>query len=143
MRKLLFFPIVLLAFNGMAQVAPPPPQPGPPQGGMAMPEFIVPVQMGTDTLKNGKATVIITPQSMDEMKQGMALPDYVVMLTPKADCGALSLGETTDKNFVVKEQKGSGSSNGIFQYVMYAKQRRPARPGRPQMAPAPQPPAQQ
>jgi hypothetical protein len=131
MRKLLFSPILLLAFNAMAQVTPPPPPPGQPPGGMQMPEFIVPVQIGTDTLKNGKATVTITQQTQDEMKQGMASPDYVVMLTPVGECGSLTLAEKNDKTFVVKEQKGSGSSNGIFQYEMIAKQKRPARPGRP------------
>jgi hypothetical protein len=137
MRKLLFSPLLFMAVNAFGQAAPtpPPPQPGPPQM-----EFIVPVQMGTDTLKNGKVTVAISPQTMDEMKQAQASPDYVVMLTPKGDCGALSLGETTDKGFVVKEQKGSGSSSGIFEYVMYVKQRRPARPSRPMMPPGmPQP----
>ena len=139
MRKLLLSPILLLAFNAMAQVAPPQaPPPGAPQGPQGppqMPEFIVPVQIGTDTLKNGRATVTITRQTLDEMKQSMASPDYVVMLTPVGDCGALSLSEMTDKSFEVKEQKGSGSSKGIFQYEMIVKQKRPARPGRPSMPP--------
>jgi hypothetical protein len=139
MRKLLFSPILLLAFNAIAQVAPPPPHPGPPGGGMQMPDFIVPVQMGTDTLKNGKVTVTLTQQTLDEMKQGMASPDYIVMLTPVGDCGTLSLAEMSDKSFEVKEQKGSGASNGIFQYEMIVKQKRPSRPGRPNMPPQVQP----
>ncbi len=141
MRKLLFSPILFLAFNAIAQVAPPPAHPGgpPSPGGMQMPDFIVPVQIGTDTLKNGKATVTISQQTLDEMKQGMASPDYVVMLTPVGDCGALSLAEISDKSFEVREQKGSGSSKGIFQYEMIVKQKRPARPGRPNMPPQAQP----
>lgn len=137
MRKLLFSPILLLAFNAIAQVSPPP-QPGPVQA-MQMPEFIVPVQMGTDTLKNGKATVTLTPQTLDEMKQGMASPDYVVILTPKGDCGVFYLDETKPDSFIVKRESGSVLSKPIFDYVVYVKQKRPARLGRPM---PPMPPVQ-
>lgn len=137
MRKLMFSPLLFMAVTALGQAAPPPP----PQPGPSQMEFIVPVQIGTDTLKNGKVTVAISEQTMDEMKQAQASPDYVVMLTPKGECGSLSLGETNDKGFVVKEQKGSGSANGIFEYVMYVKQKRPQRPSRPMMPPGmPQPP---
>jgi len=137
MRKILFSPILLLALNAFGQAAPPPPQPGQPQGPMQMPDFIVPVQIGTDTLKNGKATVTLSQQTLDEMKQSMASPDYVVMLTPTGECGPLTVAERNANSFVVKEQKGSGTANGIFQYMMIVKQKRPARPGRPMpMGPA-------
>jgi len=138
MRKLLISPFLFLAFTAFAQQAPPPqlPQQGPPP---PQNDFIVPVQMGTDTLKNGKATITVTQQTMDEMKQALASPDYVIMLTPVGDCGPLTLAEKNNNSFVVKEQKGAGTSKGIFQYIMYVKQRRPQRPGRPLL---PQPPQQ-
>jgi hypothetical protein len=139
MRKLLFFPLVFIAANVLGQVAPPPPG-APPQNGM-QPEFIVTVQIGTDTLKNGKDTVKLAPQTLMEMKQAMANPNYVVMLTPRGECGQLSLVETREKYFLVRELKGSGPGNAMFDYTVVVKQKRPMMPMRP-MPPQP-PPAEQ
>src|ERR1700722_8154407 len=108
MRKLLFFPLALMALNVLGQSGTEQPW---------RPEFIVPVQIGIDSLKNGKANVALTNETRDEMKDAQASPDYVVILTPKGDCGALNLVETKEAFFAVKEQKGSTSPNGIFNYV--------------------------
>ena len=141
MRKLLFPALVLITFNAIGQVAPPPPVGTPSQPPGERPEFIVAVQMGTDTLKNGEVTVNLTEQTTEEMKQAMANPNYTVMLTPRGDCGSLNLAETTATGFKVKLQKGSASYKGIFDYVVYAKQKRPLMPMRPKPPVPPAPPA--
>jgi len=136
MYKLVFPAFVLMTINVFGQ-ATPPPQPPPQQ---ERPDFIVTVQMGTDTLKNGTITVKLTEQTTEEMKQAMASPNYTVMLTPRGDCGQLNLSETTATGFTVK-QKGAAVSKGIFDYVVYVKQKRPMMPMRPKPPGAPQPPA--
>jgi len=115
----------------------PQPSPNQQQGGMG-PVFIVAVQMGTDTLKKGDDTVKLTEETLMEMKQAMASPDYTVILNPRGDCGQLSLVKTTAGNFIVKQQKNPVSSGGIFDYVVFAKQRRPMMPMHPH-PPVPQP----
>lgn len=140
MRNLLFLPLVLMTLNIFGQQAAPtsPPQNRQWDG----PIFIVTVQIGTDTLKNGIDTVKLSDETVMEMKQSMASPDYVVTLTPKGDCGQLNLAETNANNFIVKAQNGSTASQGIFQYTVIVKQRRPMMPMRP-FRPHPQPPAGQ
>jgi hypothetical protein len=141
MRKLLFLPIVFMALNAFGQAAPtPPPAAGAPpmnpqqqmqqQQMMDRPDFIVTVQMGTDTLKNGEISVPLTEQTITEMKQAMANPNYTVMLTPRGECGPLNLVSTNPNSFIVKEQKGT--SKGIFDYIVVVKQKRPLMPARPQ-----------
>ncbi len=153
MRKIFFASFIAMAFNTFGQVAPPTGAP-PSQPPGERPEFIVAIQMGTDTLINGEVMVKLTEQTTEEMKQAMANPNYTVVLTPRGDCGSLSLAETTTAGFKVKLQKGSASSKGIFDYLVYAKQKRPLMPMRPKPpvpppAPAngqpqpPQPPQQQ
>ena len=126
MRKLLLAPLVLLALNVVGQApAPTPAMPNPmmQQG----PEFLVPVQMGTETLQEGKDTVKLTEQTLTEMKQAMAQPNYVVMLTSRGESGQVNLVATTPNYFLVKGTKGNS-----FDYVMFVKQRRPMMPMRPQ-----------
>lgn len=114
MRKLLLSSLVLLTLNAFGQDAPM--QPG-------EPTFIVAVQMGVDTLKNGIDTVKMTDDAVSGMNESMVSPDYIIMLTPMGDCGQINLMKTTLYNFIVKQQ--NGSSNGIFNYVVYANLRRP------------------
>jgi hypothetical protein len=131
MSKLLLSPLVLLAINAFAQSTPPPmPKPQPPP---EQPDYIVPVQMGTATLINGKDTVFLDTKTLAEMKRGMATLPFTVVLTPKGDCGQLNLFETKDKYFIVKLQKGATTTNGKFDYVVFASQKRPL------MAPPPMP----
>jgi len=141
MRKLLLSPLVLLALNvcGQApQTTPMQPaqvQPGGPPG-MVQPEYIVALQTGTETLKDGKDTIHLSDQSVAEMKQAMAKPDYTVMLTPRGETGQINIIETKEKYALVKAAKGA-SKEGSFDYVIFVKQRRPMMPPRPQRPPMP------
>lgn len=135
MRNLLFSSLILMTFNVIGQVAPPAP-PMPPQ--FERPDFIVAVQMGTDTLRKEEDSVRLTDQTVEEMKQAMANPNYTVIFTPRGDCGQINLVKTSATSFIIKQQKGS-SSKAIFDYIVYAKQKRPMMPMRPHPMP-PQPP---
>jgi hypothetical protein len=149
MRKLLSSLFVLCTLHVFGQVTtpqsqpqqPPPNQQQPPPGGG--PTFIVAVQMGTDTLKNGKVVVKLADETLQEMKQAMASPDYTVMLTPRGECGQLNVIEKTAATFTIKQQKGSATADGIFDYIIFVKQRRPMMPMHPHPPAPQQPPAQQ
>jgi hypothetical protein len=127
MRKLLFFFPILLTINALGQVSS---SPALQQEGLG-PVFIVPVQMGTDTLKNGADTIRLTDETLMEMKQALASPGcYTVTLTPRGTCGPLNLAKITARYFIVKPQ-GSASSDGFFDYVLFSRQKRPMMPVRP------------
>lgn len=132
MRKLLFLPLVLFAINVFGQTEVPPP-------GMPDLHFIVAVQIGTDTIKNGIDTVKLTEETIMEMSKAMADSNYVVTLTPIGNCGPLNLVKITPSSFIVKEQN-SLSGIQLFDYIVFAKQKRPMMPvhPRPQLQ---QPPA--
>lgn len=128
MNRLLFSISILLTLNTFGQVAPPQnPQPTPPPSAL---NFIVAIQMGTDTLKSGEVTVKLTEEAMMEMKQAMASPDYTVLLTPRGSCEPLNLLKIAPDSFIIKGQKGYTPA-GIFDYVVFVKQRRPMMPVRP------------
>ena len=90
MRKLLIPSLVLITMNAFGQNTAP--MPGPPPA----PIFVVPLQMGTDTVRNGIDTVKLTDITISEMTDAIADSNYNVVLTPRGDCGQLktSRGDT-------------------------------------------------
>ena len=129
MRSLFLSSLVLMTLNVFSQVTPAK-QPAPPMppAKFERPEFIMVVQMGTDTMKNIEDTVKIEKQVAKQMKHGMMSPNYIVMLTPVGDCRQLNLIKTDSSYFIVRQQKGSEKSKGIFNYVVYSKRTRPQMP---------------
>jgi hypothetical protein len=125
MRKLLFSCLVLMTLNVFGQdgFIPPP-----------RPTYIVTLQMGTDTIKNGLDTVSLSEDALSEMNEVMADTNFTVTLTPRGDCGQLNLMKTNSRYFIVKQQ-GGVSPKALFDYVLFCKQNRPLRPGRPPMLP--------
>jgi|GEM_PF-6287959 len=120
MRKLLFLPLLLLTLNVLGQQSniPPPPPPL---------VFVIAVQMGTDTVKNGIDTVRLVEATISEMNEAVADTNYTVIMTPRGDFGQFALIKTTRFYFIIKEQGGS-SPKPVFDYVVYAKQTRPWMP---------------
>lgn len=122
MRELLSLSFLLLTLNVFGQAEHPAPPPHP--------VFVVPLQMGRDTLKNGKDTIRLSEITVSEMNETVADTNFTVMLTPRGDCGQLNLMKTTSRYFIVKQQTGT-SMQPIFDYVVFAKQSRPWMPERP------------
>ena len=115
MRKLLFSSLVLLTLHAFGQDAPTQPE---------MPTFIVPMQLGVDTLKNGIDTVIMSEDVVSAMNEDMVSPNYTIMITPTGDCGQVNLIKSTLYYFIVKLQNGS-TPKGVFNYIVYARLRKP------------------
>lgn len=127
MRKLLFLPFVLFTLSvlGQQQAAF---EPSPPT-------FIVTLQLGTDTVRNGIDTVKLTEETVSEMSESDADTNYVVTLTPKGDCGLLSLLKLNRYYFIIK-QEGEAASKAVFEYIVFAKQPKPWMPMQPPHPPA-------
>lgn len=127
MRKFLFLPLILMAATLFGQQVNPTAVPTPPT-------FIVAIQMGTDTIKNGMDTVKLSDDALSEMNASLADSNYTVMLTPRGDCGQLNLFKINHYNFIVKEQ-GNTPMKAVFDYILYAKQPRPWTPTQPHRPP--------
>ena len=131
MRKLLVLSLILIAFNVFGQQQQT-------AGAPALPGFVVTLEIGTDTVRNGIDTVKLTDQTITEMNEAASDTNYVVMLTPIRNCGSLSLIKTNRFYFIIKEQSGA-SPKAAFDYVVFTKQSRPFIPIPPhRIQPAPQ-----
>jgi len=106
MKKIAFLSFVLIATVAFGQ--------------NSLPENINPVQAGTVTLVNGKATIALDENTITSLSPGNGGEGYFVQLTPIGNCGFLKIGEKGNKSFTVT-MAGSGADNGSFDYVVFIK----------------------
>jgi hypothetical protein len=81
---------------------------------------LTPVQAGTVTLVNGKATINLDDNTLSSLSPRNGGEAYYVELTPIGDCGVLKLDKKGNKSFTVS-MAGTGNGNGTFDYIVFLK----------------------